>query len=214
MGPSRPYRWLARVEGLDWWSDQWPAEAICRRLGVPENIETAALRPALSSERDSEIAPTALPSRVASVTSNTVGHHVSKEVAMAVVGLGVDLVEVDHFRRLKERDNVAALERMFTKAELAALPSNIRAGERLAGWFSAKEAVLKALGVGQSQGVAWTDVEVATNSVGAPSVTLTGRAEEVARDHRIEYWVISISHTTAYATATAIGLSGEPPGGP
>lgn len=189
-------------------------EASCGRLRVPENIATAALRPASSSERDSDIAPTGLRSRTASVTSNTVGHHVSREVAMAVVGLGVDLVDVGHFRRLKEEDNVAALERMFTKAELAALPSNTRAGERLAGWFSAKEAVLKALGVGQSQGVAWTDVEVATNSVGAPSVTLTGRAEEIARDRRVEYWLISISHTTAYATATAIGLSGEPPGTP
>ena len=86
---------------------------------------------------------------------------------MAIVGLGVDLVDVDHFRRLTERDDESALGRMFTKSELAARRSGVHQSEQLAGWFSAKEAVLKALGVGQSQGVAWTDIEVTTNSMGA-----------------------------------------------
>jgi len=129
---------------------------------------------------------------------------------MAIAGQGVDLVEVDHFRRLRERGNTAALQRMFTKAELAAVPSNAREGERLAGWFSAKEAVLKALGTGQSQGVAWTDVEISTSTVGEPRVNLTGRAKTVALEHHIEDWLVSISHTTSYATATAIALSAEP----
>lgn len=130
-----------------------------------------------------------------------------EEIDMEVIGLGIDLVEVDHFARLKERGDTAALGRMFTETELAMLPSNAREGERLAGWFGAKEAVLKALGVGQSQGVAWTDVEITTNPVGAPKATLSGRALEVAKERQIEVWLISISHTAAYAAATAIGLS-------
>ena len=126
---------------------------------------------------------------------------------MAIVGLGVDLVEVDHFRRLTERDDESALGRMFTKSELAARRSGVHQSEQLAGWFSAKEAVLKALGVGQSQGVAWTDIEVTTNSMGAPSVSLSGRTKAIAEELGIEDWLISISHTATYATATAIGLS-------
>ncbi len=125
---------------------------------------------------------------------------------MTIVGLGVDLVDIEHFKRLSESDD-ATLDRMFTQREVAALSSGVRRGEQLAGRFSAKEAVLKALGVGQSQGVAWTDIEITTSGVGAPSVTLSGRAEVIAKDRHVDEWLISISHTATCATATAIGLT-------
>lgn len=126
---------------------------------------------------------------------------------MPIVALGVDLVDVDRFRWIEERGDPGALARMFTGSEMARARLGVHRGEQLAGWFSAKEAVLKALGVGQSQGVAWTDVEVTTNSVGAPGVSLQGRAGAIADELGIDHWLVSISHTATYATATAIGVS-------
>ena len=126
---------------------------------------------------------------------------------LVVSGLGVDLVEVNHFQRLLDRDDSTTLKGMFTEAELAALRPGVHRGEQLAGWFSAKEAVLKALGVGLAQGIALTDVEVGTNSLGAPTVTLTDRPMEIAKEAGIEKWLVSISHTESYATATAIALA-------
>ena len=127
---------------------------------------------------------------------------------MLIVGLGVDLVNVERFRQIEESGDPATVSRMFTEAELAGIRPGVHRGEQLAGWFSAKEAVLKALGTGHSQGVAWTDVEVTTSAVGAPSVSLHGRAKAIADELGIDLWFVSISHTTTYATATAIGISG------
>lgn len=126
---------------------------------------------------------------------------------MLIVGLGVDLVDIERFSQIEESGDLATLFRMFTEAELDQIRPGVHKGEQLAGRFSAKEAVLKALGVGQSQGVAWTDVEVTTSSVGAPSVSLRGQARAIADELGISLWFVSISHTTTYATATAIGLS-------
>ena len=128
---------------------------------------------------------------------------------MLIVGLGVDLVNVERFTRIEASGDPTALSRMFTEAELARIRPGVHRSEQLAGWFSAKEAVLKALGTGQSQGVAWTDVEVTASAVGAPGVSLQGRAGAIADELGISLWLVSISHTTTYATATAIGLSDD-----
>ena len=77
---------------------------------------------------------------------------------------------------------------------------------RLAGCFAAKEAVLKALGTGWAGGIAWTEVEVVHTPAGAPTVALSGRAQELADERGVSKWLLSLSHDGDYATATAIAL--------
>jgi len=127
---------------------------------------------------------------------------------MKIVGHGLDIVEVGYYRRLREDpagENI--LGRIFTHTELALAGSGPRCAEHLAGRFAAKEAVLKALGTGWTQGIAWTEVEIGALPIGAPIVTLSGRAAEIAKELNITSWLVSISHTDALAAASVIGVS-------
>ncbi|MAY75846.1 MAG: holo-[acyl-carrier-protein] synthase [Phycisphaerae bacterium] len=126
---------------------------------------------------------------------------------MSVVAHGIDLCEVERIARMIERHGDRFLTRCFTAAELAyADASAKRRDEHLAARFAAKEAVLKAIGTGWSQGIAWTDVEVTRANSGAPGVQLTGRAAAIAIERGIERWSLSLSHAGGMAVASAIGL--------
>lgn len=127
---------------------------------------------------------------------------------MNLVGHGLDLVEVDHFNRLcADRFADELLARYFTPAELSLAGEGPNRGQHLAGRFAAKEAVLKALGTGWSQDIALTDVEITALPSGAPEVVLHDAAREAATNREITAWSISITHTAAFAAASAIALS-------
>lgn len=125
---------------------------------------------------------------------------------MIVMAHGVDLVEVARIERLVEDHADRFLDRVYTQAEQAvALSRGKRHGEFLAGRFAAKEAVLKALGTGLAEGIGWTDIEVLSDSRGAPMLAVRGRAHEIASALTIDRWMISISHTDTHAIASVIG---------
>lgn len=126
-----------------------------------------------------------------------------------VIGVGIDLVEIASITLLVSESNGRFLSRYFTEAELAFAGQTARRAPRLAGRFAAKEAVVKALGTGWGDGIAWTDIEVLTSPSGAPSVTLYNVAATAAVD--VSCWFVSISYAGAYATAVAVAV-GERPG--
>ena len=121
-----------------------------------------------------------------------------------IVGIGVDEVEVDRFRRSLARTPTLA-RRLFTDDERAygnAAPG--LAAERLAVRFAAKEAVLKALGVGLGA-CAFADIEVVRDAEsGAPSLRLHGGADRLSTERGVGQWHVSLSHTTVRATAFVI----------
>jgi holo-[acyl-carrier protein] synthase len=119
-------------------------------------------------------------------------------------GLGVDIIEVPRMERAVVRWGDAFLGRVFTDAERHHAAQAPAAAQRLAGRFAAKEAVMKALGLGR-QGLGWRDVEIATDAIGRPLVRLSGRAAEAAAGLGIGAWSVSISHTRALVTAVALG---------
>ncbi|HYE60431.1 MAG TPA: holo-ACP synthase [Phycisphaerales bacterium] len=119
---------------------------------------------------------------------------------------GIDMVEVARIRAMLERHAERFLERVFTKDEAAYAADHQRRPEHLAARFAAKEAVLKALGTGWSNGVAWTEIEVCREPSGRPTLRLTGRAASLAQDRGISEWLISITHTEQLACASVIAL--------
>jgi holo-[acyl-carrier protein] synthase len=123
---------------------------------------------------------------------------------MAIVSHGVDLVEVERIASLLDEHGQRFLDRCFTAAEQAYAQDNRRRAEHLAGRFAAKEAVLKALGTGLSDGIAWTDVEVVRLDSGKPTIRLHARALEIASELGIERWHLSISHTAGHAMASVV----------
>ena len=121
-----------------------------------------------------------------------------------IIGHGVDIVETSRIEQLLGDHPERFLERVFTPGEQADSESNKRQLEHLAARFAAKEAALKALGTGWSQGIGWTDIEVVRADNGKPSLNITGRAAEIAADLGITSWHISLSHISTHAIASVI----------
>lgn len=122
-----------------------------------------------------------------------------------VVGHGVDVVDILAFSRLIEGCALCP-NRHFTNAELEEVGDSGNKLERLAGRFAIKESVMKALGVGWGDGVAFTDVEVSADERGAPSVILRRKLLELQIQRSISRWLVSASHTSSVAFASAIAL--------
>ena len=123
----------------------------------------------------------------------------------SVIGLGVDLVEVDRFRRTLARTPATDDPAVHRRAS-GPMPSTARdPTERYAVRFAAKEAVMKALGVGLGA-IDWHDVEVVRAASGAPSLRVRGRAAALADDAGVSRWLVSLTHTVTTAEAVVIAL--------
>ncbi|HOQ05414.1 MAG TPA: holo-ACP synthase [Anaerohalosphaeraceae bacterium] len=126
---------------------------------------------------------------------------------MKILAHGIDLVEFGRLEQLLQRHGARAMERIFTAKEQADAQGLRNRLERLAGRFAAKEAVMKLVGSGWRDGVAWTDVEVVNDAAGRPVVNLTGRLKELAEKQGIEQITLSITHTDRFAIASAVALA-------
>lgn len=124
-----------------------------------------------------------------------------------VVAHGVDVVDMLDFVRLVNEQAGHFLDRYFTSGELATAEGGGNRAERLASRFAIKEAVLKALGTGWGDGIAFTDVEVVSQQTGAPAVVLHRRLVVIAKERGIGQWLVSASHTSTIAMASVIALT-------
>lgn len=118
--------------------------------------------------------------------------------------IGVDLMGVPRFARIAAHERYRAL--LFTSAELAqaeGLAPDLYV-QRLAGRFSAKEAVCKVLGRGFCQGLVWRDIEVTADRWGAPQVTLTGGARQVADQAGVRHIALTLTHQQSLVIAVAV----------
>lgn len=123
---------------------------------------------------------------------------------MVVLGIGVDLVEVERVEKAVKRFSGKFLHRVFTPGELALCRQRAGSGHCLAGRFAAKEAVLKALGTGLAGGLRWIDVEVGGSPGKAPEVLLKGKAAARAKEKGVERIHLSITHGRRTAVAFAV----------
>jgi holo-[acyl-carrier protein] synthase len=120
-----------------------------------------------------------------------------------VVGIGVDIVEVKRIERALA-DGHSMIQRVFTDQEIEYCQARRNQYQHFAGRFAAKEAVLKALGTGWSQGIRWKDVEIVSSDGGRPLLQLHGRALEVLRESGSTRQLLTITHADAYAVAMVV----------
>jgi len=118
-----------------------------------------------------------------------------------IVGLGVDIAEIDRIEAAIARHGQAFLVRVFTPGEIAYCEKHKKKFERYAARFAAKEATMKALGTGWRNGVRWVDLEVVREPSGKPTMQLHGRAREIADGLGVKH--ISLSQTHSGNTAFA-----------
>lgn len=122
-----------------------------------------------------------------------------------MIGIGTDLVDLDRFRDALER-TPGLVSRLFCADEQAYAERRNDPTERYAARFAAKEAVMKALGVGLGA-CEFTDIEVVRDDdSGAPAVALHGRAASLADEQGVSRWLLTLTHsdTTAHAIAVAL----------
>jgi holo-[acyl-carrier protein] synthase len=123
-----------------------------------------------------------------------------------VVAIGTDLIACRRIAGMLEKHREPFLDRVFCRSEQEYCLKYRDPSEHLAGRWAAKEAVMKILGTGWSQGVTWTDIEVVRDAAGKPSVHLHGEARLVAERLGIARVLISISHCSDFAVAMAAGV--------
>lgn len=121
-----------------------------------------------------------------------------------IVGMGVDLAEVDRVKAAIERHGEPFLRRVYTAAEREYCERFRNKYERYAGRFAAKEAAMKALGTGWRRGVRWVDFEVVREKGGRPTIRLDGEAKKIAKKLGVKRIALSITHTETQALAQVI----------
>jgi holo-[acyl-carrier protein] synthase len=128
---------------------------------------------------------------------------------MVVLGIGLDLVELERFRLLYGDFDPDVLDRCFTAGELTAVGTDTDRLTRLAARFAAKEAVLKTIG-GLQDGIALTDVEIVSDGSSPPVARVSGGALTAAHARGITSWQISLTHGVHTAAAVALACSTDP----
>ncbi len=124
-----------------------------------------------------------------------------------ILGLGVDLVEVTRIEQALARGE-RFTKRLFTEGEIAYCTRHKEPARHFAARFAAKEAGMKAIGTGWSNGVGWKNFEVRLDPRGRPHLLITGRAAELAMAMGATHSVISLAHDGGLATAV-VALEGE-----
>ncbi len=122
-----------------------------------------------------------------------------------VLGIGLDLIDLERFRLLYGDEEPELLKRCFTDDELTAAGSGPRRLARLAARFAAKEAAYKAFGGGTD--IALTDIVVESDTSGGPRLLLLGKAKAAAERKGIGGLLLSLTHSDASAAAVVIALS-------
>ena len=125
---------------------------------------------------------------------------------MEIMGLGVDLVEIDRVRSLLNRNSEAFRRRCFTEHEWEYASRFRDPSARLAARFAGKEAVMKSLGTGWRH-LRWVDIEITGG--GRPRVVLTGRAAERAEMLGVTEVLVTITHTRDQAVVMAVAVGSD-----
>ena len=127
-----------------------------------------------------------------------------------VVGVGIDAVDLHRFRRVLGR-RVHLADRLFTRGEQEYSRAAADPVPRMSTRFAAKEATMKALGVGLGA-FPFAEVEVVRSGLDAPTLILHGTAAAMARSAGVEHWHLSLTHTDEVAMAVVIA-EGDRDGG-
>jgi holo-[acyl-carrier protein] synthase len=121
-----------------------------------------------------------------------------------VIGLGVDVVDLDRFASVLER-RPHFIQRVFTDEEREycdRAKASTKRVERYAVRYAAKEAVMKVLGVGLGS-FRFHDVEIERAESGDPTIALHGKAAAIAAERGAAVWHVSMTHSDTVAVAVA-----------
>ncbi|MGL4539582.1 MAG: holo-ACP synthase [Candidatus Rhabdochlamydia sp.] len=118
-----------------------------------------------------------------------------------ILGLGTDIIEIERIRQSIDNHGYRLISRIFTRKEQDYCLKYQDPIPHFAARFSAKEAIVKALGTGFTEHITWQDIEIINDTSGKPIVYFSAKLQKKTKE---TYMLLSISHCKLYATATAI----------
>ena len=121
-----------------------------------------------------------------------------------IIGHGIDLVEVKRMRKMIRRFGKRFLDKIFTPSEQKYCRSKTTPALHFSSRFAAKEACLKALQTGFSNGMYFKNISVETKSFGAPTLKLTGSVLKRAKKMGAKHFFVSLSDEASMAMASVI----------
>lgn len=119
-----------------------------------------------------------------------------------MIGIGIDVVEIERFRLVLARTPTMR-DRLFVPSELVDVEGRADPVPALAARFAAREAVMKALGLGLGA-FDFHDVWVERLASGAPRLAVTGRAADHADRFGVRAWHVSLTHSETIAAAYVV----------
>ncbi len=118
-----------------------------------------------------------------------------------VTGLGNDIIEIDRIDKAIKRYGQRFLDKIFTSREQGYCQQYSESARHFAGRFAAKEAVVKALGIGFREGITWLDIEIVNDHYGKPIPILSKNLHNKYPGHQL---LVAISHCKEFASAVAV----------
>ena len=123
---------------------------------------------------------------------------------LLIVGCGIDLVKIERIEKIIKKWGDNFIFRIFTPLEREYCEK--KKGNKFqsyAGKFAAKEALLKALGLGLRE-ANWKEIEIKNDELGQPIINTSGKLKEITFGKDIDRYFLTISHTKEYAIAQVI----------
>ena len=117
-------------------------------------------------------------------------------------GIGIDITAVERMAKRIEKPEFVNL--VFTENEIAYCQSKKHKAQHFAARFAAKEAYMKALGLGWTSDSDFKEIEITNNEVGQPSVQLFGETLAYYEKQKWKTIFVSLSHTKTLATAMVV----------
>ncbi|HET8677474.1 MAG TPA: holo-ACP synthase [Blastocatellia bacterium] len=121
-----------------------------------------------------------------------------------IIAIGIDIIEIARIEEVFSRQGERFRKRVFTEGEIDYCERRASRMSSYAARFAAKEAAMKALGTGWSDGVRWRDIEVVRGETGAPALHLHGRALERLGEIGARRAHLSLTHSEQIAMAEVI----------
>ena len=121
-----------------------------------------------------------------------------------IQGIGIDLVENDRIEKIIRKWGQKFLQMVFSEEEINYCGKHIQASIHYGARFAAKEAFLKALGIGLGMGVKLREIEVVRGDQGKPDLSLRDEAHLQIEKREIKRIHLSLTHTKKYSTAIVL----------
>lgn len=118
-----------------------------------------------------------------------------------ILGIGTDIIEVERIRQSIDNHGYRLISRIFTSKEQDYCLKYKDPIPHFAARFSAKEAIVKALGTGFTKHINWQDIEIINDAFGKPLVYFSTKLQKKTKGTCM---ILSVSHCRSYATATAL----------